>query len=117
MPENIGPVRRLWVMTLLGDAASVTSNGARRGAGRELDGALEVAGVVGRLVLHAKHVVVCHVIRPFQYHLFADRDDDGRDPRVRVGVVVLGHAPVDDVVRRCRRRADEESNNVSTHCG
>ena len=25
MPENIRPVRRLWVMTLLGDAASVTS--------------------------------------------------------------------------------------------
>ena len=25
MPENIGPVRRLWVMTLLGDAASTTS--------------------------------------------------------------------------------------------
>ena len=110
MPENIGPVRRLWVMTLLGDAASVTSTYVCSDAEKRLSTCRAAATTSPRRRLSPRRRR--RRTRPARSTgLLADRDGDGRDPRVRVGVVCLGHAPVDDVVRRRRRRAEEESND------
>ena len=124
-PEN-AETARLCVITLFGEAASVTSTYVCSSAAKRLSTRRAAATTSLRRRLSPRRRRSrtkparstgssrrwIKVVRPFEHDFFARRDDDVFHPRVRVRVVGLGHAPVDDVVC-ARRRAGEESKEVS----